>query len=255
MVSVIIPVFNREATLERAVQSVLAQTWKDLEVIIVDDASTDATAQHMRRMEALSPKVTCLFHEERHGANYCRNAGITAAKGEYIAFQDSDDFWHAQKLEKQLRAMEANCADFVFCSVRRRNIPQQKEYIFPKFKFDPQQSSVYQFLRSCMAMTPSILLKRCCFETVALREDMLRFQEWDFVIQIARHFTIAFVDEVLVDAYVLDDSVSNDDRLGYEYIRKLYELNKDLVDDYPDVREDYFSRMETYRKRIEAREQ
>ena len=105
-VSVIIPTYNREATLKRAVESVLNQTYTDFELIIVDDGSTDNTRQLVENIH--DDRITYYYVKINSGAAAARNYGIERAEGEYIAFQDSDDYWHSDKLEKQMKVMESN---------------------------------------------------------------------------------------------------------------------------------------------------
>ena len=116
MVSVIIPTYNRAHVLPRAIESVLKQTYTELELIVVDDASTDDTAAVMTAIT--DPRVRYV-RKEHGGAAAARNRGIAEAKGEFIAFQDSDDVWHSDKLEKQLAYLQAERADAVFCAFHR----------------------------------------------------------------------------------------------------------------------------------------
>ncbi len=102
LVSVIIPAFNRAHLLARAVRSVLNQTMGDWECIVVDDASTDKTEELLAQPE-LSRSVRCIRFPLHRGVSAARNAGVAAAKGAWLAFLDSDDEWHAAKLEKQLQ--------------------------------------------------------------------------------------------------------------------------------------------------------
>ena len=100
MISVIIPTYNRASLLPRALDSVLRQTWEDLEVIVVDDASRDDTPQVMAA--CTDPRVRYIRLEKNSGACVARNTGVAQARGEWIAFQDSDDLWLPEKLEKQM---------------------------------------------------------------------------------------------------------------------------------------------------------
>mgnify|MGYP002516567543 CR=1 FL=1 len=99
-VSVILPVYNREDTILRALDSVLMQTYRNMEVIVIDDGSDDSTAEIVRNCQ--DSRVRLVRLPVNGGANAARNAGIRLAEGTYIAFQDSDDEWLADKLEKQI---------------------------------------------------------------------------------------------------------------------------------------------------------
>ena len=114
-VSAVIPAYNSEATLGRALDSVLAQTRPADEIIVVDDASTDGTASLARSYADRGVRLLSL--PERRGAAAARNAGIGAAKGDWIAFLDADDEWLPAKLEKQVAAISSNReTPFVFCA-------------------------------------------------------------------------------------------------------------------------------------------
>ena len=99
MISVIIPTYNRAGTLLAAAQSVLQQTYRDIELIIVDDGSTDDTSKVVSALQ--DGRVRYIPLGKNCGACAARNRGIDEAKGEYIAFQDSDDLWHSDKLERE----------------------------------------------------------------------------------------------------------------------------------------------------------
>jgi glycosyltransferase involved in cell wall biosynthesis len=110
LVSVVIPAFNRAHCIARSVESVLAQTFQDLEVIIVDDGSTDGTA------EALAPygERIRVIRQENGGVSAARNAGIRAARADWIAFQDSDDVWRPEKVQRQMECLAKYRAQICF---------------------------------------------------------------------------------------------------------------------------------------------
>lgn len=103
-VSVIIPTYNRAQLLRKAILSVLEQTCKDFEIIIVDDASTDKTREVVKEFD--DKRIRYIYHDKNQGGAAARNTGIKAAKGEYIAFLDSDDEWLPHKLKKQIKILE-----------------------------------------------------------------------------------------------------------------------------------------------------
>lgn len=109
LVSVIIPVYNRTGLLREAVQSALAQTYRPIEVIIVDDGSTDAEAMHqIRSLIGESPEVVRSIRVSNRGPGLARQAGLEVAAGDYIQFLDSDDLLLPRKLELQVAGLEAN---------------------------------------------------------------------------------------------------------------------------------------------------
>ena len=101
MISVIVPVYNRKETLERCVQSLRGQTYPDLEIILVDDGSTDGSGALCNALAREDVRIR-VIHKENGGVSSARNAGIEAAKGEYLMFTDSDDYAEAQMAEKLL---------------------------------------------------------------------------------------------------------------------------------------------------------
>ena len=100
LVSVIIPVFNRKHLIQRSIYSVLNQTYKNLEVLVIDDASTDKTKEKV--LEIKDSRLKYFRNEKNLGPSGSRNKGIKLSSGELIAFQDSDDEWINNKLEKQI---------------------------------------------------------------------------------------------------------------------------------------------------------
>jgi glycosyltransferase involved in cell wall biosynthesis len=107
LVSVVIPAFNRQAYIRQAVESVLAQTYRNLEVIVVDDGSTDGTREIVQSLRSTDGRVRYIWQENSERA-VARNTGIKNARGDYIAFLDSDDLWLPRKLELQLEVLAAH---------------------------------------------------------------------------------------------------------------------------------------------------
>lgn len=113
LVSVIIPTYNRAKTIERTVNSVLAQTWKAIEIIVVDDGSTDQTPEILK---GYGDKIRAI-RQKNGGPAAARNTGIKAATGDIIAFLDSDDLWLPEKTERQMRLIQAGEPAGVICCV------------------------------------------------------------------------------------------------------------------------------------------
>src|SRR5512139_1572721 len=102
LVSVVIPTYNCGGLVERAVHSVLSQTYSDLEVIIVDDASTDDTGDRLKALQQVDHRVRYFRYDSNRGSQAARNTGIRLSKGKFLAFLDSDNEWLPGKLQRQI---------------------------------------------------------------------------------------------------------------------------------------------------------
>ena len=128
-VSIILPTYNRAHIIEKAIQSVLNQTYQDFEIIIIDDGSKDDTKKIIRGFQEKDNRIKYIRFEENKGAAAARNAGIKMSKGEYITFQDSDDEWLPEKLEKQMKIIETSSENIVvYCGFWRID-GDEKTYI------------------------------------------------------------------------------------------------------------------------------
>ena len=116
LISIIVPVYNALVTLERCVQSILSQTYRNLEVILVDDASTDASRELMMRLEQSDPeRIMVICNDDNAGPGGARNIGLSYANGDYIGFVDSDDYIQSAMYEKLVAELERGGHDFVDC--------------------------------------------------------------------------------------------------------------------------------------------
>lgn len=230
MVSVIIPSYNREKTIKRAVESVLNQTYSDLEVIVVDDCSTDNTLEVLKSIDDSRLKTYKL--DKNSGACVARNYGIEKAKGEYVAFHDSDDEWFADKLEKQLKAFADKSVDLVFCPFNKVGDNETKIHpVLPEGKVS--RSTLLG--RSCVS-TQTLIGKKVCFENIKFDPLMPRLQDYDIVIRLSEKYSIYFVNEPLVNMYVQGDSISkNKTKLLNAETRILSKYQKE-ADEYPAFR-------------------
>src|SRR5579864_1915413 len=119
LVSIVMPTHNSQGSLGESVQSVLAQTYGDWELLIVDDASQDSTLALARQFASNDPRIRVLPLEQNVGVADARNHGISAARGQYLAFLDSDDLWLPHKLQAQIDFMRSSGAGFSFAQYRR----------------------------------------------------------------------------------------------------------------------------------------
>lgn len=196
-VSVVVPVFNAAAFVEPTLESVFRQTFRDIEVIVVDDGSTDNTRAVL---EKYSDRIRYLY-KENGGQSSSRNAGIKVARGRYIALLDHDDIWDANKLELQLREIERDAATgMVTCGSERFNeagtlgseIPRIRQFTGNQFR---RKLLMGNFLGSCS----KTLIKKECFDTVGFFDESLRMAEdWDMWFRIAQSYAIRAVERRLV---------------------------------------------------------
>lgn len=200
MISVIIPTYNRGDTIIRSINSVLNQTYSNIEIIVIDDNSNDNTNEIIQQIGDKRLKYIRL--SENRGACYARNYGLEVAKGEYIAFQDSDDEWLPNKLEKQLSYLINNDIDVVSC--RMKVIDRNKSTIFPQNnKLNKEDIYLENYIS-----TQTILGKKKCFIEEKFDTELPRFQDWDLAIRLINKYRVSIMDEILVNVYIQENSIS-----------------------------------------------
>lgn len=230
MISVVMPVFNRADTVERSIYSILNQTYVDLELIVVNDGSTDDSDRVIRKVNDHRLKYIDLGKNQ--GACVARNAGIDAANGEYIAFQDSDDFWHADKLEKQLKYMQNNGGDVIFCSMTAFDEFNKKIGIIPPLDMETK-INFNQLIRKSFISTVTIFGKRECFLDERFDPEIKRLQDWDLMLRIVKKYDVRFMGETLVDAYIQNDSISRDYKKGIQSLRLILNKHSEQLKSHP----------------------
>ena len=229
LISVIVPSYNRKAKLPACIDSVLAQSYDNIELIIVDDASTDGTEELFRDIK--DPRVKYMRYEENHGACYARNYGAERASGELIAFQDSDDTWHPDKLEKQYRRLVETGADMCYCGMNRV-AANGNGFYYPVHAPNPGHA-LEDFLAENRASTQTMLMHRRVWEKLRFDESIRRYQDWDFAIRAAAEFDLVYLAETLVESEVGSDSISTLVN-SYPHLLRLYEKHKEFYKLYPE---------------------
>jgi glycosyltransferase involved in cell wall biosynthesis len=172
MISVIVPTYNRESYLGRSLASVLDQRLPCDELIVVDDGSTDGTVSVVERIAADSPVPLRLLCQENRGAAAARNTGIRAAKGELLAFLDSDDWWLPGKLALQAAAMNANPR--ILISHTREVWFRRGQRVNQKKKHDPPDGAIFSAsLAMCVVGMSTVMARREMFERYGLFDETL----------------------------------------------------------------------------------
>jgi len=204
LISVIIPTRNRRELLLRAIDSVLIQTHADLEVIVVDDASDDGTQSAV--LDIRDDRVRYLHLTENVGACAARNRGVDMARGEYIAFQDSDDVFHEDKLASQLAYLRETGADVTACAMNRVRWDGVQEAFPPNA--ENRELTYAELLLENLCSTQCILGRAEVFRTVRFDEGLPRLQDWDLMLRVARQFLVMLDARPLVDVHLQPDSIS-----------------------------------------------
>ena len=201
-VSVIIPIYNQADTLATAVQTVLAQTFQDFELILVNDGSCDDLAGALGGIN--DPRLSVLHHDRNQGVAAARNTGIAAARGDYVALLDSDDEWLPTKLAKQLAVMatappkvRASTTAF-FCHRPSRPEPERRVI--------ETNSPLRKHLLWGCGLSPgsTLLARRECFEQIGLFDtSMPRLEDWDWLLRYAARYEMTYLNEPLARVHIV----------------------------------------------------
>lgn len=172
LVSIIMPSHNSEKTISESVESVLAQSYQNFELLITDDCSQDATVSIIERYQAIDQRIKLFVFNENQGAGAARNNSIKQAQGRFIAFLDSDDIWHPEKLEKQVNFMLKNKYALTYSAYQKFSVKGDCGVIFP-----PQETSYNRLLYSnvigCLtAMYDTELIGKRYMPLIRKRQDM-----------------------------------------------------------------------------------
>ena len=197
-VSVILPTFNRAKTLRAAIDSVLSQSYRSLELIVVDDASTDETEALVTSID--DARISYLRHNDNSGGSAARNSGLRAATGELLAFQDSDDLWLPDKLERQVALLDSKPeVGLVWCPYLRTNRHGAEELHPTTPTLSPRGEVQPALLKKNFIGTPTIVARRSCYERCGNFDEALpRFQDWDWVVRVAAQFQFDHLTDPLV---------------------------------------------------------
>ena len=193
-VSVVIPTHNRAWCLDRAVESVLAQTFRDLELIVVDDGSEDDTA----RLLAGYAEAVRVIRQPNRGVSAARNAGIRASRGPWIALLDSDDHWLPEKLAVQLDWLDAH-PDYCICQTEETWIRSGRR-VNPKKRHRKHGGFIFErCLPLCLVSPSAVMMARGLLEEVGgFDEELPACEDYDLWLRIACRHPIGLVDQPLI---------------------------------------------------------
>lgn len=212
-VSIILPTYNRAYCIKRSIDSVLRQTYTDFELLIIDDCSTDDTEEVIGQIAEKDDRVRCFRQPDNRGVAAARNEGIRRAQCACIAFQDSDDVWRADKLEKQMRVLEGQPdIGLVYCTLEGRKKDGTLIHI-PDESLEKSglQGDMYRLLlQGNVIDAPTVVVRRECLEQSGLfDEELICLEDWELFLRIAQNWKIGYVDEALLLSDIHEGGVSS----------------------------------------------
>ena len=194
-VTVILPTWNRAKWLKTSIESVLSQTFQDFELIVVDDASTDSTG---KILESYSGKIRTILLPENLGVSAARNTAIVQSDSKWIAFLDSDDYWHAEKLEKQIKQTrlcpeyQIHFTDEIWIRNGIRVNPKNKHRKREGWIFKPS-------LALCLMAPSTVMLGRELLERHGMFDDALPVcEDYDLWLRLTAYHPVALLNEKLM---------------------------------------------------------
>ena len=227
LVSVIIPTYNRERFIADALTSVVDQTYRNTEIIVVDDGSTDDTEKEVHRFH--SSRLHYKF-QPNAGVSAALNTGLQMAQGHYIARLDSDDMFLPQKLERQVEKMKQD-PDIGMIYTQAYNISNEGRVlgIYPQNHQLPEEP--LKALRSSLfPPSQSILFRSDCLKKIGEFDESLPIAEdYDFCIRMAAHYRLGYIDEPLVKIRKHTEMVTGDRLLSARCIVRVLERYRDML--------------------------
>lgn len=218
LVSIIIPVYNAEKYIGSTLNSIYSQTYKQFEIILVDDCSTDKSAEIINEHAKSHSEIVYHLQEKNGGAAVARNTALSLAKGKYVAFLDSDDVWKPEKTEKQLKLLNEKDGAFAFTAIEM--IDDNGELVKKKRKVKNEVN--YKFLlHNTMIPTSSVIIDRSKTGefTMPQRRSGQDYATW---LQLLRNGTVAYgINEALVQYRVGHKSLSSN---KFKSIKQVYEI-------------------------------
>ena len=227
-ISVIIPVYNVAQYLDQCVMSVLNQTMNNLEIILVNDGSTDGSGEMCEEYAEKDARVV-VIHQKNQGLAAARQAGLNIAQGEYIGFVDSDDWLEANMYEEMYQAVKENDADIVFCNVYRNESKKEQVYFTPGlYNRSQMMETIFPRLLAGFDENGGENTIRWCNWLRLYRKDLIDKHNIQFDKRFRRSQDLPFTFECTIHAnsyYYLGDSYLYHNRMNYESLSKGYTKN------------------------------
>ena len=238
LVSVILPTYNRTRSLKAAMMSVLTQSYEALELIVVDDGSSEDVEGLVRSVQ--DERIRYIARAENGGAAAARNTGLGEARGKFIAFQDSDDIWLPGKLERHMRLLESLPARVGVITGAKIIYGRDERFRFgpgkvafappPEGRLELDGDQIGQMLTDNRISLQNALFRRDCyphpqwFDTTAPANE-----DWEFAIRLVQHTTVYEDGEPVVMGFISSDSISSNSRKQTIGLLRVIRNNRELL--------------------------
>lgn len=230
LISIITPTYNRADFIEQAVDSVLGQTYANFELLIVDDGSTDNTRELLA--PALEDPRVYYFHQENQGQSVARNLALSHAKGDFVCFLDSDNYWPTGKLEHQVELFRQHpdydviYGDIIVIDekgeeVSRKNMKRYSGHI-----------ARYMIRDNCVSMNTAMARRRCFNELGAMSGERRVADDYDLWLRFSARFRFLYVPEFFAYYRVMDDQISSDKTRRFD---SNWRIITDFRQEFPDA--------------------
>ncbi|WP_138441575.1 glycosyltransferase family 2 protein [Marinobacter alexandrii] len=231
LVSVVIATYNMAQYLPAAIESVLAQTWKNLEVIVVDDGSEDDTEHQMQRF--YGDKRVRYIRTENRGQPKAKNLGVKSSSGDFLAFCDADDLWQSDKLQRQMPLFELDQIGVVYSDVSY--VGPNGEKVNKLIQYQRYRGIVIKelLIKNFIPFGTAVVRKRCFQDCGYFDENLPMGIDWDLWLRLSLHWQFEFLPETTYIYRVWPGQMSNNYRGRYEnaiiILRKFFKNNPGIV--------------------------
>lgn len=197
-ISIIVPTYKRAHLIGRSISSILAQTYKNYEIIVVNDGPVDGTEEVVKAFH--DERIIFIQHSSNKGISTARNTGVQAASGKLIAFLDSDDEWKPEKLEKQVMAfLQADDAVGIVYTERFDTV-DNIHFTIPSSIVSKREGNITDILLQGSLITlQTAMIKKVCFESAGLFDvNCIVFEDWEIWLRMSRQYKFKYISEPLV---------------------------------------------------------
>jgi len=236
-VSIVLPTYNRAYILESSMRSILEQSYRDFELIIVDDGSTDNTEELVCSMK--DDRIVYVRHDHNQGVAVGRNTGVARARGEFLAFQDSDDLWLPEKLQRQVALLEVAEKNVgVVYGVLEKIMKDGRRVVVPGDDVKQREGNIFEevlrgnFITTQVAIVRTELVRRIG----SFDPDLVWLEDWDFWIRYMKNTSAVFDPVVYVRAKVMKDSLTTNRAHRLDSRAKTYDKHRSVFCAYPHIR-------------------